>query len=172
MQINITGRNVKQTEALKDYVTKKIERLSRYLDKIINVQVKLEVEKYRHIAELKIHIEGHIFKATATDRDLYAAVDLALDKVERQISKHKEILKKHHTKAAGKRTEEEEFHKEEEIFTVVRQYEPKMSTPKQAVKEMESQSSSFYVFINTFTNKLNVTYKRVNGSTGLIELDY
>jgi ribosome hibernation promoting factor len=90
MQLNITGHHVELTESLKEYVTSKLQKLERHFDHISNVQVTLSVQKVRQIAEATLHISGADIHATAEQEDMYAAIDLLVDKLDRQILKHKE----------------------------------------------------------------------------------
>lgn len=95
MQINITGHHVELTDALSAYVHTKFERLERHFDNITNVQVTLSVEKLRQKAEADIHLAGGEIFAQAENEDMYAAIDAMVDKLDRQIIKHKEKLKSH-----------------------------------------------------------------------------
>lgn len=90
MQLNITGHHVELTDSMKDYVTSKIQKLERHIDGITNVQVTLLVEKQRQTAEATLHISGADIHGTAEQEDMYAAIDLLVDKLDRQILKHKE----------------------------------------------------------------------------------
>ncbi|WP_250657302.1 ribosome hibernation promoting factor [Alkalimarinus coralli] len=90
MQLNITGHHVDLTDSLKDYVSSKLEKLERHFDHISNVQVTLSVQKLRQIAEATLHISGADIHATAEQEDMYAAIDMLVDKLDRQILKHKE----------------------------------------------------------------------------------
>ena len=102
MQVNISGHHVEVTEALHDYVTKKLERLDAHFDNITNVQVTLSVEKLTHRAEASLHIRGADINATAESGDMYAAIDLLSDKLGRQLVKHKEKTLDRLQGAAGK----------------------------------------------------------------------
>lgn len=92
MQINISGHHVEVTAPLKEYVQSKLEKLERHFDQITNVQVTLEVEKQRQKAEASLNIRGNQIHADATHEDLYAAIDLMTDKLDRQLLKHKEKM--------------------------------------------------------------------------------
>ena len=96
MQINITGHHLKVTTALKNYVEKKFERLTRHFDHVINIHVVLTVEKLIHKAEASLQVRGNNIFADASNEGMYAAVDSLVDKLDRQIVKHKEKLKDHH----------------------------------------------------------------------------
>ncbi|MCK0164290.1 ribosome hibernation promoting factor [Marinobacter sp. S6332] len=90
MQLNISGHHVELTPALKDYVAEKFERLERHFDHISNCQVTLEVDKVRQIADATLHVVGGEIHAKAENEDMYAAIDGLVDKLDRQIIKHKE----------------------------------------------------------------------------------
>jgi putative sigma-54 modulation protein len=95
MQINISGHHVEVTEALKDYVHSKVEKLERHFDNITNVQVTLTVEKLVQKAEATIHASGAELHANADDENMYAAIDGLTDKLDRQLLKHKEKMNNH-----------------------------------------------------------------------------
>ena len=96
MQLNLTGHHVEITRALREYVENKLERVERHFDNMTNVHVILSVEKDRQIAEATIHVNrGKIF-ADAKHEDMYAAIDGLMDKLDRQVKKHKEKLTDHH----------------------------------------------------------------------------
>ncbi len=95
MQINLHGHHVDLTEPLKSYVSDKFNKLSRHFDHITSTNVVLSVEKNRQKAEATIRFSGGEVFADCTDGDMYAAIDLLIDKLDRQILKHKEKLKSH-----------------------------------------------------------------------------
>jgi putative sigma-54 modulation protein len=95
MQLNLTGHHVDLTDALRSYVSNKIERIERHFDHVTNVHVILSVEKLRNKAEATVHVNGGDLFADATDSDMYAAIDALVDKLDRQIKKHKEKLTDH-----------------------------------------------------------------------------
>lgn len=97
MQLSITGHHVDMTDALKSYTAEKLSRLERRSDQITNVHVVLSVEKARHKADATIHVSGGELFAEADADDMYAAIDLLVDKLDRQILKHKEkLVDRHH----------------------------------------------------------------------------
>jgi putative sigma-54 modulation protein len=100
MQINLSGHHVDITPALRDYVSNKLARLERHFDHITNVYVTLSVEKLRQTAEATIHIPGGEVYAAAESEDMYAAIDALVDKLDRQVKRHKEKTTDHH-QAAG-----------------------------------------------------------------------
>lgn len=96
MQLNVSGHHVDLTEAMQNYVENKMERLERHFDQVTTVNVILSVEKMRQKAEATIHITGNDVFANAEDENMYAAIDALVDKLDRQIKKHKEKHTDHH----------------------------------------------------------------------------
>ncbi len=95
MQLNLTGHHVDITDPLRDYVTDKLAKLERHFDNITNAHVVLNVEKLRHIAEARVLVSGAELFANSEHDNMYAAIDGLIDKLDRQVLKHKEKLQKH-----------------------------------------------------------------------------
>ncbi len=95
MQINLSGHHVDLTPAIKDYINTKIGRLEKHHDKITSTNVTLTVDKLRQKAEALIHVSGKEFFAESESENMYTAIDLLADKLDRQLLKHKEILRNH-----------------------------------------------------------------------------
>jgi len=107
MQINLTGHHIDITPALRSYVQSKFEKLERHFDNMTNVHVILTVEKERQIAEATVHVNrGNLF-ADAEHDDMYAAIDGLIDKLDRQVKKHKEKLTDHHNREGRTRGQEQ-----------------------------------------------------------------
>ncbi|HKE94551.1 MAG TPA: ribosome-associated translation inhibitor RaiA [Povalibacter sp.] len=102
MQLNVTGHHVDVTTSLKGYVEKKLDRIVRHSDHVIDVHCILTVEKLRHKAEATVALSGATVYADATDADMYAAIDALADKLDRRVKKHKEKLSDHHAPQAQK----------------------------------------------------------------------
>ena len=96
MNLNITGRHVEVTPAIREYVTSKLDRVIRHFDNVTSVAVILSVEKLKQKAEVTVHLPGKDIFVEAIDEDLYAAIDGLGDKLDRQIQKHKQKLQDHH----------------------------------------------------------------------------
>ena len=96
MNLQISGHHLEITPALHDYVTSKLERVTRHFDHVIDVNVILSVEKLKQKAEVTVHLPGKDIFVVAIDEDLYAAIDGLGDKLDRQIQKHKQKLQDHH----------------------------------------------------------------------------
>jgi putative sigma-54 modulation protein len=95
MQINISGHHIDLTDSMQDYVRSKFDKLERFFEHINGVQVILRVEKLQQIAEATLHVNGGEIHATAENEQMYAAIDSLVDKLVRQLNKHKEKLSNH-----------------------------------------------------------------------------
>ena len=95
MQISLTGHHVDLTDSLRAYVDQKFEKLERHFDHVTNVHVILSVEKLAQKAEANMHVSGAEIYADSTHEDMYAAIDSLVDKLDRQLIKHKEKMKNH-----------------------------------------------------------------------------
>lgn len=102
MQLNLTGHHLDITPALRDYVNSKMEKVERHFDNVTDAHVILTVEKLRHKAEATVHVTGSSIHADAVEEDMYAAIDAMVDKLDRQVKRHKEKLKAHHARDANK----------------------------------------------------------------------
>jgi len=178
MEVTVTGRHVTVTPAIEEYVRKKIENIHIDFPRILDAHCIVEVEKFRQRAELVLHCGNHIhIEASDVHEDLYAAIDKAVDKAERQIRKYKTRMQDHRPrKAQGRQFNEQVFtqdlHQEGSRAHHVRteQYRCKPMFVDEAVLQLEvSEGRSFLVFLNADTEKVNVLYRRRNGDFGLIE---
>ncbi len=106
MQLSLTGHHIDVTDALRNYVETKFERLERHFDNVTNVHVILSVEKLRQKAEATIHVNGGKVFADDVQEDMYAAIDSLIDKLDRQVIKHKEKLTNHRSGNGRKGIEE------------------------------------------------------------------
>ena len=95
MNLNITGRHVGVTPAIRDYVTSKLDRVIRHFDNVTSVAVILSVEKLKQKAEVTLHVRGKDIFVESEDADLYAAIDAMTDKLDRQVQKYKQKLTDH-----------------------------------------------------------------------------
>lgn len=104
MQVNLTGHHVEVTPPMREYVNEKMQKLERHFDHVTDIHCILTVEKLRHKAEARVNLSGGSLFADAVEDDMYAAVDSLIDKLDRQILKHKEKLTDHHARDADKRS--------------------------------------------------------------------
>lgn len=105
MQLNLTGHHIDITTPLRGYVNEKFERLSRHFDHVLNGHVVLTVEKLQQKAEATLHVSGSDLHAHASKEDMYAAIDALVDKLDRQVIKHKEKIKNHHRREGSHRNQ-------------------------------------------------------------------
>jgi putative sigma-54 modulation protein len=103
MQLTLTGHHIDVTPALRSYVEKKLDRIVRHFDQVIDVHCVLTVEKLQHKAEATLAVSGGKIHADATDGDMYAAIDALADKLDRRVKKHKEKLTDHHAAEGSRR---------------------------------------------------------------------
>ena len=100
MQLNVTGHHVEVTESMRGYVEKKLERIGRHYEQVLDAHCILTVEKLRHKAEATLHVSGTAIHTQASDENMYAAIDLLTDKLDRCLKKHKEKISDHHAAKA------------------------------------------------------------------------
>lgn len=100
MQLKLTGHHVEVTEALRAYIEKRLGRVSRHFDEIIDLHCTLTVEKLEQRAEATLHVRGGTIHAEAVDTNMYAAIDALVDKLDRNVVKHKEKQQDHHAEEA------------------------------------------------------------------------
>jgi putative sigma-54 modulation protein len=102
MQLTVTGHHIDVTEALRSYVDKRLGRLERHFDHMTDIHCVLTVEKLRHKAEATVHVGGGTIHADSIEENMYAAIDMLVDKLDRQVKKFKEKLTDHHAKEVEK----------------------------------------------------------------------
>ena len=171
MQIKITGKELKVTEAINDYVERKMERIAKYFEDV-EADVTIRVEKNVQIAEIKVSANGEVFRAVTEDKDLYASIDKDIDILEGQIRKAKtkkeKMLKDSSLKALDTEVPVREV--ADEILKTA-YYEIKPMTPEDAkLKLQERPTHTFLTFVNVETGKVNVIHRLKDGKNfGLIE---
>jgi putative sigma-54 modulation protein len=169
--ITITGRHVEITEPLRDYVTEKIGRACKLLDKISSAHVTVTVEKFRHIVEVVIKSHGATLHAKEETHDMYSSIDQVLDKIEIQAKRLKEKIKGHKKageEAAGPAGEEEAVAPQPRVF-IADSFAPKPLSVDEAVEDLRGRPDQFLVFHNAKNGLVNVLYKRGDGNFGLVE---
>lgn len=182
MNFNIRGVQIEVTEALRDYVEKKIGRLVRYFDAppTSDVSVTLSVIRDMQSVEVTIPLPGVLLRAEERSADMYASIDLVEEKLERQIRKHKTRVNRKARQEGGIRTLfKESFEsasavmhlEEEDEFEVVRnkKFTLKPMDVEEAILQMNMVGHDFFVFSNMDSDEVNVVYKRTDGKYGLIE---
>lgn len=171
MNIKFTGRKIDVTQGLKDYSEKKLQRIEKFFPESAYATVTFSVQKDNHIAEITVYHESMIFRAEISNDDMYAAIDKAIDVLERQIRKQKTRLEKR-LKTGAFVADSIEIEEESE-FKIVKskKYENKPMSAEEAILQMNLLGHAFYIFNNAETNDKCVVYKRKDGNYGLIELE-
>jgi putative sigma-54 modulation protein len=172
MQTSVTFKNLDPSENLKAYVGEKLDRFDKYLYNPAEASVVLSVEKFRHMAEINIIGDRlNIYGKEVTD-DMYSAIDIALDKLEKQIKKNKQKIRKHRTgqKPNTKENEDTRFGEDDTSqHILVKNIEYKPMDVEEAVMQMGLVNDNFLVFTDARTNQVNVLYRRKDGNYGLIQ---
>jgi putative sigma-54 modulation protein len=177
MRFDIRGKNLELTDALKDYTTKRLSKLEKYIDDVKEAQVALSVEGEGHKVEVTIPLNGVILRGEEASEDMYTSIDLVVEKLEKQIEKYKTRLYRSNRGAGMKRAWAEEARKELEAsegldtFKVVRtkRFALKPMDEEEAIMQMNLLGHTFFVFFNSATDEVNVVYRRKDGNYGLIE---
>jgi len=175
MNIIIRGKHIEITDALRDYVTKRVGKLEKYTDEFQDVSVTLLVEKDRHRVEVTAPINGMILRGEEQTGDMYSSIDMVLEKLERQIDKYRtriskrmrtKVLKDHEPEGAAGRAAWED---EGEQIVRNKKFPVKPMSVDEAIMQMNLIGHSFFVFTNAETQRMNVVYRRKNGDYGLLE---
>ncbi|QHT63419.1 ribosome-associated translation inhibitor RaiA [Paenibacillus lycopersici] len=181
MRYNIRGQHILVTDAMRDYVEKKLNRLEKYFEAPIpsETHVTMSVTKGRHVIEVTIPLASVVLRAEERSEDMYASIDMVVDKLERQIRKHKTKINSKFRKGSGIRTMFKEdgaavrVADEEEDYELVRtkRFLLKPMDVEEAILQMNMVGHSFYMFANSETKEVNVVYRRGDGRYGLLEAD-
>jgi ribosome hibernation promoting factor len=177
MQISVSFRNVEPSEHLKNYAETRMGRLKKYLEEPIEIHLVLSIQKFRHTVDATISSDGVKIKAQEETGDLYSAIDMVLDKIEKQVKRHRDRVKDRKSDGKPKPTpgggtvqEEAEVEEEKgpEIIKTERIFAKPMDA-EEAFMQLKLSSNEFLVFTNSKTRQINVLYRRKDGNFGLIE---
>lgn len=171
MNIKITGRDIKATEAIKDYAEKKAERLEKYFDGEFDVVVTIKAEKTEQVAEMRLTVKGDTYKAVTAHKDLYAALDKDIDILEGQIRKYKTKKERLNKDASIKNEVEAKVVEPENEIIKELYYDIKPMDPEDAKLKLEEKKGDLFLpFINIATGKVNVIYRlKDSNNYGLVE---
>ena len=179
MKIIFKGKHIEVTDAMRNYIEKRLSKIERYFDHILEVIVTLSVEKSRQIIEVTLQTNRALIRAEEETDDMYTSIDKVADKLERQIKKYKEkYLQKPHpgTEKTGLANQEidAEDSETDKIAKIVKtkRFAIKPMSVEEAAMQMDLLGHNFFVFANDNTNKVNVLYKRKDGNFGLIEPEF
>ena len=190
MRVEIAGRHMEVTEALRTHVEQKLDKLRGHFDRVIDVEVVLIVEKHRHIAEITLHANGIRIHSAESSDDMYLSVDAAVEKLEKQIRKFKNRINRSQSRRAkGPDAVGEYLHNVIELNTdeagesadqegslstghriILREKLPmKPMSVEEAMLQLDLADDNFLVFSNADTQQVNVVYARDDGTFGLVE---
>ena len=177
MQMNITARHLKLTPAIAEYVQKKLEKAKRFLDNLVWTHVVLDVCKNRHSAEIVIHGSERTFTAKEESTDLYAAIDLASDKIDEQLRRYKERRRVHRPGGKG-RSRADAWPLPEPLFendsadhrvSSMRVLRLAPLALPEAISAMEQSDSAHWIFINKGNQRVTVVYRKPDKTYGVVE---
>lgn len=169
MRIHITARRLRLTPSIRAYVEEKVLKVQKYFNHIIWAQTVLSVEKRSHLAEIVVHAARQTFRAQAKGTDLYAAVDLASDKIDAQLKKYKERLRNHHKGTTAGLAAELLSAEESVRFSVVKDVPLRPMSSNAAAEEMERLGYAFWVFLEEQSRQVQVVYRRQDDSYGILQ---
>ena len=171
MKIAVRGKNIELTNALKEYVEKKLVKLGKYLD-IAEAQVTLVVVKDTHKVEVTIPVNGLILRGEEETGDMYSSIDMVVDKLEKQIDKYKTRISKKARTEIKPPVFTPELVDDELKVVKTKRFAVKPMPLDEAILQMNMLGHSFFVFSNADTEEVNVIYIRKDGNYGLIEPEF
>lgn len=183
MQISVTFKNIDPSEHLKSYVQNKLNKLDKLLDNPAEANVVLSVEKIRHIAEIKIIGDRLNINCREKTGDMYSSIDMAMDKLEKQIKKNKQKIKNHRQGSRSEAKDRQPLPGDLSSMSMSPDAADETSEPQirvenidfkpmdveEASLQMDLVPNNFIVFTNSITNQVNVIYRKANGDLGLIQ---
>jgi putative sigma-54 modulation protein len=172
MQISVTFRQIEPSEALKNYVTDRLNKFKRYLDGPVEAHVVLGLEKFRHLADVTIDSNGHIIKGKEENTDMYAAIDLVMDKIDMQLKKFRDKMRS----VKGDRSRAVPVPapaEDDRPLPAVRRQRVEVPALQltDAVELMQTGKDHLLVFTNVASGNLNILYRRPDGNYILVEPD-
>lgn len=172
MQFNIRGKNLEVTQALKNYVEEKLGKLNKYFlePESINAKVLVKVYSTKQTVEVTINTHGLILRAEESSKDLYAAIDLVVDKLERQIRKNKTRLYKKIKNDSLREFKyvEEEIEDTKDSVVKRKEIDVKPMSEEEAILQMELLDHDFFAFKTIESGDINVVYRRKDGNYGVL----
>lgn len=176
MHVSVRGKNIEVTNALRDYVEKKLGKLQKYFENLQEAQAMLSVVKGRHIIEVTMPLNGMLLRGEEESDDMYASVDQVVEKLEKQIEKYKTRLSRkgrvngnNKAGAAGATGADGKWEEEERGIVKTKRFNIKPMRTEEAIMQMDLLGHDFFVYINSETDETNVVYKRRDGYYGQIE---
>lgn len=176
MRLQVKGKNVEVTDAMREYAQQKLGKLERLVRDPTRVELELAVERNpsiaaNQIAEATIWTKGPILRARESSEDMKASIDQLVDKLERQVKRYREKRRRRGGRGDGQLLEAMPAvpGEEEPMIVKTKQFAVKPMTPEEAVLQLELVGHDFFVFRNADSGEVNVVYRRRDGNFGLIE---
>jgi putative sigma-54 modulation protein len=172
MQLQVRGKNVEVTDAIRGYAEQKLRKLERHLSDQARCELELAVEKNpsiaaSHVAEATIWSKGPVIRAREASEDMRASIDQLIAKLERQATRYRDKRKRRSARANGRARATPEVNVEEVVKT--KQFPVGPLSPEEAIDQLELVGHDFFLFRNADSDELNVVYRRHEGGYGLIE---
>lgn len=195
--ISITGRNVLITDSMKDYAMEKISKIEKFNNRLIDVNVIMDIQKYEHRVEIILKVNNVVITSHASTKDMYASIDMAVDKIQRQLRKYKTRLQDYNNKnlasidlnvsvlsqnadddlaeindeieSANNKALEEDYHPHKIIAKETKQL--KTLTYDEAIMKLELSGQNFLHFRSEEENKLRCIYRKRDGNLAIIDLE-
>ena len=170
MNINVRSRKNDVTPAMREYAEKRLRKFDKMLGGVDDVSVLHDVVKDTHTVEVSINVDGVILRSEVSSLDMYVCVDQAVDKLERQVRKHKTRLEKRFRKEAQKASMQElEALPNEQKLVRTKRFDKKPLDVDEAISQMELLGHNFFAFVNAETDEINIVYKRKDENYGLLQ---
>ena len=180
MQYSVTFRHMEPSDHLKEYSHDKLLRLEKYLDAVVDAEVVMTVEKFRHKAEVLISSDGLKIKAEEETEDMYSAIDMVVDKLEKQIKRHREKLKDHKGGAAKRalRTVEEDVFEEDDAaedtdsppIDKYLKFSPQAMNVEEACAQLATGTMPQVIFVNNSDGQLSIVRQMADGRLELVTI--
>ena len=176
MKISVTFRNTEGENWHKEYVDDRLRKMKKYIDRPVEAHVVLSVEKFRNVAEVNLMADGLNVNAKEESKDMHLAIDNAIEKIERQLKKHKEKIRGHKTNLTRSEgiTSISSFSEEMEDTSETKVVETRKVVLKpmsldEAMMEIETSKNRFIIYRDSFTENVSLIYRREDGLYTLIE---
>lgn len=172
MNVNVRGKNIVVTPALKEYVEKKITKITRQFKTVGDISAVLKVEKGNHIVEITVPASGILIRAQESTKDMYSSIDLVVEKIERQVHKYKtRLAKRKYSNFVEPVPAPEVESAQDEEFKIIKNKKFSMNpmTAEEAILQMNLLDHDFFVYFDPDYGGVNVVYRRKDGNYGLLQ---
>jgi len=177
MAIKVSGHNVDVTPALRDYAEKKLQKVQKFFgDRPVETEVVLKIQREQHMADITIQVGALLVRGQGRTDDMYASINMAVDRIERQIRKYKTRINRRMRKLGEQAiaevssgSDESQEVEEEDRVVKTKRFDVKPMSVDEAIMQMELLDHDFFVFRDDTTGEVSVVYRRKDGNYGLIQ---